>query len=204
MPLGASAVVLNVTVTGTTAGSYLTAYPAQAPRPNASNLNWSPGQTVANRVIVGTGAGGQISLFNFFGAADVVVDLGGVFTASPGAGQFTGLSPTRILDTRTGLGGSATLGPQQTIDLQVAGGGGVPPGATAVVLNLTATNPDTASYVTAFPSGSARPVASDLNFGPGLTVPNLVVVQLGAGGRLSLYNLAGHVDLVADVAGYYI
>ena len=61
LPAGATAAVLNVTVTNTTAASYLTAWPTGATQPLVSNLNWVAGETVPNRVIVPVGTGGQVS-----------------------------------------------------------------------------------------------------------------------------------------------
>jgi hypothetical protein len=102
-------VVLNVTVTGTSGGSYLTVWPAGVARPTASNLNWTTGQTVANRVIVPVGSSGQVSFYNFSGSADVVVDVGGWFTDSSNASatgaQYVALSPARICDTRAARSG---------------------------------------------------------------------------------------------------
>ena len=43
---------------------------------------------------------------------------------------------------------------------QVAGNGGVPAEAQAVVLNVTATNATASTYITSYPSGSGRPNAS--------------------------------------------
>ena len=72
-----------------------------------------------------------------------------------------------------------------------------------MVLNVTVTTPSEGSYLTAFPSGEAQPLASNLNFAPGQTVPNLVVARVGAGGKVSLFNAAGTVHVIADVAGWY-
>ncbi|HEX3621684.1 MAG TPA: hypothetical protein VHT97_05140 [Acidimicrobiales bacterium] len=69
------------------------------------------------------------------------------------------------------------------------------------MLNLTAAEPTAESFVTAWPDGQLRPFASNLNVLPGQTVPNLVVVKLGSGGKVDLYNNAGSTHLVADVAG---
>jgi hypothetical protein len=83
---------------------------------------------------------------------------------------------------------------------------GVPAGAHSAVLNVTVTNPTAASYLTVWPSGTSRPLASDLNFVGGLTVANLVVVQLGTGssaGKVDIYNAYGSVDVVVDVVGWY-
>ena len=125
-------------------------------------------------------------------------------TAGTGA-RYNPLTPSRILDTRFGTGAPvATVGPDATLDLQVTGRGGVPSsGVSAVVLNVTAVEPSTTGYLTAFPAGEPRPLASNLNFAPGQTVPNLVVVKLGAGGKVSLYNPVGTVHVIADVAGWY-
>ena len=57
--------------------------------------------------------------------------------------------------------------------------------------------------VVAWPAGVPRPLASSLNLGAGETVPNLVVVPLGTGGAISLFNNLGRVHLVADVVGWY-
>jgi hypothetical protein len=75
---------------------------------------------------------------------------------------------------------------------------------TAVVLNVTVTNPTAASFLTAYPSDNASvPMASDLNWRPGLTVANLVVVKLGPDGTIKLYNQQGNTDVVVDVLGWY-
>jgi hypothetical protein len=47
------------------------------------------------------------------------------------------------------------------------------------------------------------PLASDLNWVGGETVPNLVVVELGTTGVVSVYNYAGSTDVIVDVEGYY-
>jgi hypothetical protein len=74
-----TAVVINVTVTGTTAPSYLTVWPDLASRPTASDLNWAAGQTVPNLVIVKLGSDGKINLYNPAGSANVIVDVVGWF-----------------------------------------------------------------------------------------------------------------------------
>jgi hypothetical protein len=203
---GVTAVVLNATVTNTTSPSYLTIYPAGVTRPVASDLNWVAGQTVPNLVEVAVGASGQVTAFNLAGNTDVIFDVAGYVSTSTGPdGLFSSLPPARILDTRNGTGGfSSPIGAGQTIDVQVAGQGGIPAtGAAAVVLNLTVTNPTASSYLTAFPSGTTRPLASNLNFVRGQTVPNRAIVKIGANGKVSLFNLQGTVDVVADVGGWF-
>jgi hypothetical protein len=199
---GVHAVVMNVTVTGGTAGSYLTVYPDGAQRPTASNLNWVAGQTVPNLAEVEVGNDGMVDFYNAAGSVQVIADLEG-WVATPSAaqgpnGQYLPLAPRRVLDTRDGTGGTAHPIDQQPITVQVA-----EPGQSAVVLNLTATDPTTASYLTVWPHGTTQPTASNLNFAAGQTVANRVVVQVSTDGKVDIYNAAGRVNVIADLNGWY-
>ncbi|MFC4998858.1 S8 family serine peptidase [Dactylosporangium cerinum] len=120
-------------------------------------------------------------------------------------GSYFPLAPSRILDTREGNGApTGPLGPNQTLHLQVTGRGGVPAtGVSTVLLNVTVTGPTSAGYLTVFPAGVARPTASNLNFTAGWTGANSVTVQVGAGGKVDIFNPAGNVSVIADVVGYY-
>ncbi|MEZ5208146.1 MAG: hypothetical protein R2690_14500 [Acidimicrobiales bacterium] len=73
-----------------------------------------------------------------------------------------------------------------------------------MVLNVTAVGATAPSHVTAWPNGVSMPVASNLNFSTGQTIPNLVVVGIGSGGQIRLFNNAGSVHLIADVVGYFM
>jgi hypothetical protein len=209
-PTGAQAVVLNVTVTNTTGNSALIVYPAGSAQPLASNLNWTPGRTVPNRVVVPLGALGQISIYNYTGNVDVIVDVNGYITDSSLSGAvFFSLAPSRILDTRNGTGGfSSPVGPNSSIAVTVAGQGGVPAmnavdAPKAVIVNVTVTDTTANSAAIIWPDGVSMPLASDLNWYPGLTVPNLVIVKVGANGKIDFYNYSGNVDVVMDVVGYF-
>lgn len=213
---GGTAVALNVTATNVSGSeSFLTVYPTGQTRPLASNLNFIAGQTVPNLVIARVGDNGQVSIFNNVGTVDVVADTQGYFAAPvtgdtplPGA-RYISSVPARILDTRIGLGtpggAQGQLGTNGTIDLQVTGAGGVPANATSVVLNVTAADsPGPDSYLTVWPTGSPRPLASNLNFVAGQTVPNLVIAKIGTGGKVSIFNNLGSTVVVADVQGWFI
>ena len=127
--------------------------------------------------------------------------------AGPGpTGEFFPLSPHRIVDTRIGLGASGAVSGPGAIEVQVGGvgGSGVPStGVLAVALNVTVTQPTANSYLTLYPAGSSVPVASNLNFSAGETVPNLVVVGVGAGGRVGAFLNNGRADVVIDVMGWW-
>jgi len=124
---------------------------------------------------------------------------------NPGGGRYTPLTPSRILDTRDGTGGIASpIGNQATVDVQITGRGGVPAtGVSAVAMNVTVTQPTAAGYLTLSPAGLPRPFTANLNFAPAQTVPNLVVVKVGTGGKIRLFNSAGNSHVIFDVAGYY-
>ena len=112
-----------------------------------------------------------------------------------------------MLDTRDGTGTAgvvAPLGPGATINLTVINRGGVPAtGVSGVALNVTADQPDSSGFLTVWPTGEARPNASTHNFVPGLTVANLVLAKVGAGGQVSIFNAFGSTHVVADVIGYF-
>ena len=72
------------------------------------------------------------------------------------------------------------------------------------MLNVTVTEPASGGFLTAWPSGEARPLVSNLNFVPSQTVPNLVVVKVGTDGKVNLYSSGGPVHVIADVAGWFV
>ncbi len=216
VPEGAGAVVLNVTATEPTDAGYITVYPTGTVAPTASSLNFTPGQNIANLVTAKVGTGGQVDIYNYSGNTQVLFDVVGWFpntdaqsadtlAAQAGGGEFVPLVPDRILDTRSGIGApQAPLGPNSVIDLQITGRGGVPvDGVAAVVMNLTGTNTSAPGYLTAWPTGTTKQTTSNLNFGPGQSVPNLAVVPVGVGGKVSIYNFDGNTDVLGDVVGYY-
>ena len=165
-PGGIASVVLNVTAVGASGPGFATVWPADQPRPVASVLNVTAGQTVPNAVTVGLSKELRFSVYST-AALDLVVDVMGIYAAAPagpGGGGFAAVAPRRLLDTRaTSAVGSvvATPGAQGKVTLTglvvtgaVPPGGAVPPAgavlgapgsaggvptdAVAVVLNVTA------------------------------------------------------------------
>lgn len=133
---------------------------------------------------------------------------------SPVGGAYQAVTPSRILDTRTRLGGT-TIPARGSLILVVAGHGGVPPqtgfvgqpgtGPSAANINFTATNAGAPGFLTVYPTGSGRPPTSNLNFVAGQNVANTSIAKLGSGGSITAYNgSAKPIDLVGDVSGYYL
>lgn len=207
IPDNTAAVVLNVTVTGPRAAGYVTVYPSGASRPPTSNLNFVPRSSVASLVTAKIGAGGKVSLYN--GSADtteLVADVAGYYLGGlpTERGTFVALEPARILDTRTGTGApTGRVASISSLRLQVGDQGGVPTNAGSVIMNVTVTETTSAGFVTAFPTGAMRPLASNLNYLAGMTTPNSVVVKMGVNGKVELFTVAS-THLIADVAGYFI
>ncbi len=150
--------------------------------------------------------------------AAVAVTLGGgtvlhFALAAPGdvaPTSFVPLPPTRILDTRPAplnVGGFVgPMGAGEIHTFQVTGVAGVPINATAVVMNVTVDQTTGPSFLTVYPAGAAQPpTVSNLNWAAAkTTIPNLVVVKIGAAGQVSVFNQSGKVHVIADVAGYYV
>ena len=219
-PADIQAVVLNVTVVSPTATQgYLTIWPSGLPMPTASNLNFSANETVADRVIVGLGSNYSISIYNALGTTNVIVDLDGFFTTSADSNGYLyfPVPPTRVCDTRLystnpTLCNGQRLAQGAILNVEVAnnvnndsvpsmGSQGNP---IAVIANITATNPTAlGGYFSIFPTGLSVPSSSDLNFSPGISVPNLTVVGLGPEGDISVYNALGSADLLVDIEGYF-
>jgi uncharacterized protein (DUF1501 family) len=183
--------------------TFITVFGMGNERPDSSNINPVPGMAVPNMVVSRIGATGAVSFYNLKGAVSLVADLVGYFRKGSSVGMVP-LAPQRLLDTRDGTGGfNGKVGVGASIDLLVTGRGGVPGNATAVVLNVTVTQPDAPSFLTVWPTGEVMPVASSVNMVAGQTVPNMVTAKIGKGGKVSIYNLAGNTHVVVDVLGCY-
>ena len=219
LPAGATAAVLNLTVTQPTALGYLISYPDGQTRPTVSDLNFNRDQTVANQVTVPV-TDGKVDLYNSSdGTAHLIADLEGYFgtTASGATQAYVPYGPTRLLDTRTSnspYNNGAPVPAHATLTLtpdQYGSSGGLDlcPVPTGAVFNVTATQPKASGDLTLYPHGQQRPTASNLNFSTGQTVPNLVTVPLlhnsaGEEGASIYNNSAGTVQLIVDEEGYYI
>ncbi|MEV0808115.1 fibronectin type III domain-containing protein [Micromonospora sp. NPDC050200] len=211
---GVSAVVLNTTVAGSAVAGFVTAFPAGQPQPTASSVNFVAKQVVANRVIVPVGTDGKVSFHNRAGSTPLVIDVTGWFSdgsdPSAGGAYLAGVPPTRIVDTRTGLGAPrAPVAAGASLPVMVAGHAGLPPATapvppTGLIANVTAVEPTSAGFLTVYPALTTRPDASDLNFTAGKVVPNLSIAPLGADGGMLVYNRAGNTHVVVDVVGYFV
>lgn len=201
---GVAAVVLNLTVDRPTAASFFALYPTGGTLATSS-LNFTAGETRAADTTIKVGTGGKVTISNAFGQAFPIVDIQGYFVedrnATTGSSYVPLIAPSRVLDTRVlSTSNKFTQGEARSISL----GRAVPATATAVVANVTVTNPTSTGFLTLFPSGITQPMVSNLNWITGRSIPNLATIPLGADGKITIFNSAGSTDVLVDVAGYYV
>ncbi len=217
-PADVLAIAVNVTVTQANAAGYAEVYPKgfRAADPT-SLINFRAGVDVPNMAIVGVGNDGAITVLPIMpgaanGQIEVLVDVFGwvsktgyVDAEDTGARLIALDQPFRGYDSRPG-----TVGPGETIEMQVRGAAGLipnDPNVTAVVVNLTSDNRQPTSQAT-FLSATAEtappggPTTSSSNVPQGLIKANLAIVPIGADGKIRVYNSAGDVKVIVDVFGY--
>ena len=121
----------------------------------------------------------------------------------PAAGAFVPVAASRIVDSRVGVQVRGPVPGFGAVGVQVTGRAGVPDAVGAVVVTVTVVSPRASGYLQVWPAGAVRPATSNLNFQPGQTIANTVMVPVGAGGRIEVANgSADGVDLLVDVTGY--
>ncbi len=203
---GLTAVIANVTAVRPTQPMHFTVYPGRVDRPETSNLNAVPGRPVPNLVAMAVGDDGYIEIYNSNGQTHCLVDVFGYTDGrSNGGAKFNPTAPKRLFDSRNGTGmRRGALAPGTAVDVQVAGKAGVPKvGATAVVVNVTAVNPDQPGHLRVTPTGRTPATTSNVNFAAGDVVPNLVICELGDGGKLRMDATGASTHVVGDVFGYF-
>jgi len=204
---GVSAIYANITAVPVgNATGYLTAYPGGTSAPSASAVNFPNGVTAASLVLLPVSAAGTITITNHSPDANVLLDVagwvsGGDVTTDAGIHATTG---TRILDTRTTLGGhKAAVGANASVSVGVLGVAGVPAtGVAAVLVHVTGVSPTLGTYLRAFTTGYPTPSTSSLNLPKGVTLSTTTIVPVGPAGKVTIYNEQGSVNVLVDVQGW--
>ncbi len=199
-PAGAGAVALSLVGLDSPTGGSLRVWPCDEPRPAADNLVYRPNEIVAGATYVKVSATGTVCVQNTATAHAVVDITGAFFPGSPAGGlRFQPAQVTRVLDTRSSLGGwTGRHGIGQTISAQPA-----PAGAQAVTGTLTMVGPATSSFVTAYPCDVGRPFASTGNAARGTDMANTITVGLSAGRTVCFYSSQNEAT-VFDVGGWWV
>jgi len=195
VPVGATAAVLSVVADDPAGGGFLTTFPCTPTRPIASTVNFIRGQTVANTAISTLSPSGRLCIFALT-ATEVVVDVTGYLSRGVGS-RFTAVGPTRVMDTRSGLGGAGRVPTGGTVSLPASA---FPTGATAVALNVTSDAASGAGFATVYPCAAGRSGTSTINFVAADTRPNNTIV--GVSGGVCIYAMTS-TEIVVDLVGYF-
>lgn len=118
--------------------------------------------------------------------------------------QFYPLPPCRIADTRNAPGalGGPYMEAQTTRTFPVRSACGIPANATAYSLNVTVAPHGPLGYLTIYPSGSERPLASLLNSLDGRIKANSTLLAAGPDGGVSVF-VTHRTDVILDINGYF-
>ena len=211
VPSDAIAVTGNLTVTLQTAAGYVFLGPVATTTPTSSTLNFPPGDTRANGVTVPLSGTGTLSATYVSPVAaahtHLVFDVTGYFAPDASGATYVALTPTRLLDSRSGNGLSGPFNNHVPRTFTVIGRGAVPTNAVAVTGNLTVTQQTAGGYVFLGPVATAAPSSSTLNFPVADTRANGVTVALSGTGTLSATYASGvagaQTHLLFDVTGYF-
>ncbi len=192
VPVGATAVAVNLTAVDPAAAGFLTGHPCAPTVPTVSSANYTARTNRGALAVLPVSADRRLCVFTS-ASSDVVVDLQGVFVVE--ASRLTPRTPDRLADTRE-TGRPSVL--RLDVPLPAASD------ATAVVLNLTATGASRGGFLTAYPCGGPVPVVSNLNFGTAETVAGAAYVPLGDDGDVCVFsNVQADVDIVVDLTGVF-
>ena len=197
---GVGTALLNLTVAAPAAAGYLTSYPSGAVRPGSRSVSFATGATVSELVPARLGTDGKVRLYTS-ATTNIVAEVVGWY---PTTGHLVPVNPTRVLDTRSGLGAAKVRVPAGgTVDLPVAGAGIVPTtGASAVALDISAAAPSGGGWLTAYPTGSTRPATAHVGYEAATSMTGMVVSRLGVGGKVTIHSSA-ETDLLVDVVGWF-
>jgi hypothetical protein len=221
IPDAAAAVEASVTAVSPTTSGFFRAYPANAPMPNATFMNYAARQDITNTgAITITQAARDLKGRNFGGTTHYVIDIQGYFidpalVAPDKATVFVPITPCRVVDTRQAGGpltnreirewaisGTGTAFANQGGQ---AGGCGIPDAAAAVEASVTAVSPTTSGFFRAYPANASMPNATFMNYAARQDITNTGAITITQAARdLKGRNFGGTTHYVIDIQGYFI
>lgn len=182
---GVDAIAANLTVTGSSTNGFISAYPENGTVPNVSSVNYAPHQIVPDMAIVPVNtSNGEITIHNSSkGWVQVLVDVFGYYTADTGIAResayLPATTPFRWLDTRDVFGKHEPLQGDRPSAMPFT----TDPGVTGMVFNTTIVGPSSNGFLALYPFDTDNPGAvpgtSNVNYGPGQIVANLVIASPG-------------------------
>lgn len=201
VPVSATGVLLNVTSIGSARTGHLTVSPTLPAAVTTATVNYVRGEAKANRAITQLAPDGTIELYTHV-PGHVTIDIVGWFGTGGDGLNYNPLTPARVLDTRNGTGGLPTLVAGTPGVLTVAGTGGVPLDARAVIGTLTLVKPSASTTATVWAERRGLPPTTDLSVNQAAIRENLVAPEL-TDGMVALTVGTGSAPTVLDVLGYF-
>ncbi|MFJ9543860.1 hypothetical protein ACIRPX_42540 [Streptomyces sp. NPDC101225] len=207
VPSNATAVAVNLAAANAAGTGYLQAYATGHVPTAGTSLSFNNGNAIASLSgDVPIGPSGTITISVHGNATAVLADISGYYTTSTTGQTFHTVNPTRLVDTRNGIGGSSSAVAANTAYTLTSSTSQQITMATTPTLAamLTITGPTAGGYATAYPTSAGKPATSNINWGTGDTLANLTLTPTDSSGQISIYNNSpGSVDLVVDCSGYY-
>jgi RHS repeat-associated protein len=203
---GVQAVVVDIAIYNTSGGGWLNVYPNGTAEPPGSSMAYLDGEARSTLHTVAVDQNGVIKLINHDAQVDISFEIVGWYgkAGQTGGSVFVPLPSARIFDTRPTDVDPLGSGDSAVLTVQISGRGGIPDeGVTGVVYNLEGFGPTANTLLTAFPTGSTRPDISTMSLYTPRTADNLGITKVGDGGKVSLYNRSGELDVSLTVVGYF-
>jgi hypothetical protein len=210
VPADASAVFLMLTgISSSTAGGTFTPYPTGRFKPANVALSYLPNTATILGAAVELGTDGQFNLAvgSTGSAIDVVVDVVGYYTATPGTGGAFVPAAARVYDSR--ISPSVEITGSATRKVPIGGVAGVPLPGTAIsayAINVQVLHPGpNIGFVAVGPGDQAAAFVSSVYLTPGDGLrSNLVIALPGPDGTIQVFNHSPDpIDIVLDVEGWY-
>ena len=204
IPTTATAVAVNLTATAESGAGYLEAYATGSAPASDTALTYGTGSIASLAADVPLGTGGTITILPEGYGTHVIADISGYYTNDTSGQVYHTVNPTRLVDTRSGIGGQT--GPVASVGTYVMSDTAQITTATTPTLALmvTVTAPTDGGALTAYPDGTTRPGTSNANWATGQTIANTAVVPAGTDGAVDFYNSnSGTIQLVIDCSGYF-
>jgi hypothetical protein len=208
VPAAATSVEASISAVTPAGNGFARVWPTGTTPPSGTVLNYSAGKGTTNTGAVAISAAGKLTLKNFSGPANYVIDVQGYYAEQGNVpvgtvgSNYVPLRPCRVLDTR-GSGGPLAAGATRTVPVSATPGCAVPATATGVEASVSAVAPGGEGYARIWPAGAAAPNATFLNYATGQATTNTGAIAVGNSASLSLRNFGGPSNYVVDIQGYF-
>ena len=205
VPANATAVAANLTTYSQSGNGYLQAYPTGTTITALTSLTYQTTDMAQMSADIPLGTAGKINIYNYGSATDIIIDIAGYYTTDTTGDRYHTTAPTRLVDTRHGIGGTTGAIPANgAYTISQASIARITTLTNAVPATiLTVTDTTSAGNIVAY--GTTKPVTSNVNWtNPGSIVANLALPPLSTTGTVNITTQgSGTLNLIADCSGFF-